>query len=104
MVNKDKCDHRGQVMSKIRWNRIFLVLSVLGLAITVCDRQPEATFRIALLSAALFLLFLIPSILERESNASDQQNCGVSRKQNVPELRKHQSMAVTKPLVSARWH
>jgi hypothetical protein len=92
-------------MSKIRWKYVLLTLSLAGIAITACDRQPTTVSYLALpLSAILFELFLIFSILEKESALFDEQNHKARPTQNLPRPRASQLVKIARPELTAQWN
>jgi hypothetical protein len=59
----------------LKWKHIFLALSLIELAIGLSDARQNAFFYLGLpVGAALFGLFLIAQILEKESALYDEQN------------------------------
>jgi hypothetical protein len=62
-------------MRKLKWNYVFLAISLTGFAIAFVDRQPTMLSYLSLpIGAIVFGLFFVATVLEKESALYDEQN------------------------------
>lgn len=92
-------------MSNIKLKNVFLTISLTGLALTICDRQPTVlSYMFLPVSAILFGLFMIWTVLEKESALFDEQNRDEEPAVKRMRPERSQSTDVLTPILSARWH